>query len=264
LKTRGVTLLELVVGFSLFSLIGLLLVFAFTQAGNVYRAVSGSTDSRIVLGKSQAVLQRDLERTKFSTVGVGPGLNSLGPLDSDVIWFLSAVNPATERLERKVDGSPFWQCNILYYAAVPANHATHVGFNCTGGADAEGYEVQCPHKVLVRMVIDKGTPTDPANESTEETLLTPGEAAAYLGRPDGFNTATLSGAGLLQTSLPATNLLTFRAELNPDSVSQREIRMRVGAVATLSAQRQLAIGQTRLDQTEHYSNVRFSVFSKLP
>ena len=262
---KGVTLIELVVAFGLFSLIGLILALAFRASTEVYRNVDGATDARTVLGKAEASLLRDLERTGFRSIRVRQGSNSLGPIDGDAVWFLSAINPATGEYMRKPDGSPFWQTNILYYTSVPSGHAALVGVNCSGGSNAEGYEVNCPHKVLIRKVIDEASETtDPTNSSTEEILIDASDIGNYLTRINGYDATAFSEAGLLDSSLPATNLLTFRVQLAPDSRAEREVSIQLGAVSTKTAQREVPIGQTALDQSRHLSTRVFSVFPKLP
>lgn len=264
MKRRGVTLLEMMIALSLFSVIGLLLAFAFKQAGQIYGSVSGSTDTRTVLAKAQAALARDLERTSFSSVNVATGPTSLGPFDGDVVWFLSAIDPVTDMYLRKSDGTPFWQRNILYYSVVPNNHAGLFGFNCSGGADVAGYEVQCPHKILIRKVIDSGAVTIPTDESTEEEALLPAQVAGYLSRPNGYDTSGFSEPGLEQVSLPAANLLSFRARLAPNPEWPREVLLNLDAVAIKTAQRELRIGSVALDETRFTSRLSLSHFPKLP
>jgi type II secretory pathway pseudopilin PulG len=263
---RGLTLTEVIVSMTLFSVVGLLLAVSFTSATAIWRTTSASTSSQMALSKARDDLTRDVQRTSFSTVRISNGPSSLGAVDGDAIWFLSAIDPVSGQMMRKVDGTPFWQRNILYYSVVPNNHATLLGFSCSGGADADGYEVQCPHKVLIRKVIDSGPATDPTDESTEETILTSADVSGtYLTRPNGYNTSNmLSESGVDETSLPSTNLLTFRAQLAPDPQWQREVRLELGAVSIGSAQTEVAIGSSPLDGTRFYSDLILSLFPGLP
>jgi type II secretory pathway pseudopilin PulG len=264
-SARGLTLIELIVSISLFSLVGLLLAGSFVVAAGVWRTTSASTDSQRALTKAQDDLDRDLKRTSFASVRTALGPSSLGSPDGDAIWFLSAVDPATGDFMRKVDGTPFWQRNILYYTVVPNNHPTLFGFTCSGGANADGYEVQCPHKVLVRKVIDDGVTTDLADESTVETSIAASAISTYLTRPSGYDTSAMLGeSGVSDVSLPSTNLLTFRAQVAPDPEWQREVRLELGAISILTAGREIQIGSVPLDGTRFYSEVLLSIFPELP
>lgn len=260
-RSRGLTLIEIMVTMGLFSIVGLLLAGSFQLATNVWRSTSATSSSLLTLNKARDDVTRDLQRTIFSSVRVAPGASSLGSSDGEAVWFLSAINPATGEFVRKFDGTPFWQCNILYYSVVPNNHATLFGFACSGGANGAGYEVQCPHKVLVRKVIDVGPATDPTDPTTEETPMLGSDLSTYLTRPNGYDTSALSSEpGVRDVSLPSTNILTFQAELAPDPEFRNEVRLEIGAVSILTAGREVRIGSTQLDVTRFYSDLKLSVF----
>ncbi len=265
MNRRGVTLPEVLVAFALFSILGVILVYAFNRAGHVYRAVSGSTDSQTILARAQASLSRDVKRTEFDSVGVRPASSSLGAVDGDVVWFLSAVDPSTRELYRKRDGTPFWCCNILYYAAVPDNHFALVGYNCTGGADADGYEVQCPHKVLIRKVIDDGAAFDSNDESTEERPLSSAQALGLASRPNGHDLSAMGAEpGLLQATIVAANLLTFRGQLAPAPEWPTEVRIELEAVSISTAQRELNLGSVPLANHRLTTHLTLPLFPGLP
>jgi hypothetical protein len=253
------------VSFSLFTLIGVTLSLAFVKSAEVWRNVSNSSDSALNLRKARTLLTPDLQRTSFANIRTLTGPTSLGPIDGDAICFLSAVDPATGLAVRKSDGTLFWQRNILYYLVVPDNHSATFGVDCTGSADANGYEENCPHKILIRKIIDAGTPTDPADEATEEVLLTTSQISTYLTRPTGFNTSNMNGEpGLADIRLAANFLLTFRADLAPDTQWQREVRILCSAVKIRTAERELSIGNTPLSQTKFVRVLRLSLFPGLP
>lgn len=264
-RPAALTLVEIIVGFSIFSIIGVLLAAALSGSGDIWRTVSSSTNVQTNLGRGRERLTRDLKQSSFDSVMRQAALSSLGPIDGDVVWFLSARDPATEEFMRKSDGTPFWQKNIVYYLVVPTNHAAVFDVACTGAADVDGYEEQCPHKVLIRKVIDNGPLTDPTDETTEETPIDPGDITNYLTRPNGFDTSAMSGeAGLEDISLPATSLLSFRVQLAPDPQWPGEVRISLHSVAEESAAREIAIGQTPLSRSRHTSNLDFSVFPEIP
>ena len=264
-RNRGVTLLELVVAFSLFSVVGFLLVLSFTKSGELWRRTSGSSDSQLNLRKVHSRLSRDVRRTSFASVGTTPGLNSLGPEDGRAVWFLSAEDRSSGLFMRTATGTPFWQNNVLYYLAVPNNHEALFGITCSGGADADGFEVQCPHKVLIRKVIDGGTPTDPNDELSAEEPLTAADIIPYLTRPDGFDTsAMLSEPGVLDAAVVSSSLLSMSVELAPEPQWEREIRVELASVSLPTAQRTIEIGTVPLRDTVHESSMTLQLFPSLP
>jgi type II secretory pathway pseudopilin PulG len=264
-RRSAFTLVEIIITLSIFTLIGVLLATAFLGAGDIWRRVSSSTKVQTDLGRGRDRVNRDLKETSFDSVYRQAALSSLGAVDGDAVSFLSARDPATDEFVRKSDGTPLWQRNILYYLVVPSNHAGTFGTTCSGAADANGYEEQCPHKVLVRKVIDYGPPTDPTDESTEEAPMDPADLPNYLTRPSGFDTSGMNGEpGLEDVSLPATNLLGFQVQLSPDPRWPGEVKLTLKSVAEESAQREVSIGQTPLSQSTHTSSVEFSVFPEVP
>lgn len=265
MRRRGFTILELVVSLGIFGIIGLIFAVSLSGAADAWRNVSGSSDSQISLTKARNQLVRDLETTSFETVNVATGLTSLGFQDGTLIWFLSAEDPVTGEFMRTSTGTPFWQRNVLYYTAVPTNHGALFGLVCSGGGDANGFEVQCPHKVLVRKVVDGGGVTDPTDESTIELPLTPAEAVTYLSRPSGFDTTGMMGEpGITEVTLPSTNLLSMQVQLAPDLEWPNEVRVNLSSVALLNAQREVAIGKTPLNESRFTTNVELQVFPGLP
>lgn len=265
MRRRGVTLLELVVGFTLFSVVGLLLVGAFFYSTKAWRGLSGSSSAQLALRKGQTVLQRDLRRTSYASVRVAPSTASLGIADGDAVWFLSAIDPVTGEFMRKSDGTPFWQRNILYYITVPNNHNSVFGTACSGGADAQGYEVQCPHKVLIRKVLDSGTVTDPTDESTEEQPMAAADITPYLTRPNGTDVSAMTGeVGLSSVNIAASGLLSFRVQLAPDPQYDNEVRMRLLACAIEAARREVAVGTVPLSGNRFTLDYSLSVFPTTP
>ena len=257
--------MEMIVALGLFGIIGTILAFSFAGAGDVWRTVSGSSEAQINLSKARDRLTRDLKRTSFDSGRVGSGLTSLGAEDGTLIWFLSPVDPVTGQVVRTNTGAPFWQRNIIYYLAVPQNHVTLFGFTCSGGADPDGFEVQCPHKVLIRKVVDGGGVTDPADESTIEQPLTAAEAVTYLSRPNGFDTqAMMSEPGVSDVSIPATGLLSMQAQIAPDPKWPREVHIDLSSVSVLTAQRELAIGKVPLNDTRFTNSIELQIFPGLP
>ncbi|MEW6279835.1 MAG: hypothetical protein AB1758_14500 [Candidatus Eremiobacterota bacterium] len=181
------------------------------QSAGVHRHVSGRTLAQRELSRARVRLEADLRTASASEIRTGLVPPSLagGAADGCALWFLSAVDPASGQVVRDTTGSPFWQRNILYYLVVPA------GDSCAGGVGPGGLDDRCPHKVLVRKVIDSGVPTSPTTDpsTTEESLLP--DVSLYLDRPVGVSTTGLGGPGLEQVQLAASSLLWFEASLGP-------------------------------------------------
>lgn len=198
LKVRGTTVLELMIGLSLFSIILVTTTLILNQTIGVWRSSDSKEGAALRLRQSAVALERDVTLASSANMDqttVAPSLSG-GGFDGDAFWFLSAVDPATNLLVRNEDGAPVWQRNILYYLVVPSNHTS-----CKGVLGPNGYDEGCSHKMLLRQVIDN------SNGGVQELLA---DVTAYLGRPNGVDTTGVGGPGTEQVSVVSTNLLWFR------------------------------------------------------
>lgn len=264
---RGVTLLEMLVALSLFAVVGLVLAFSFSRTGLIWRRVSGTHDTQNRLKKARHRIASDLKKTSFKSVLIGHGNATLGPEDGSYFTLLSAVDPSTGAFVRTSTGTPLWQRNILYYLTVPKNHNSLFGVACTGTPDSNGYEIACPHKVLIRKVIDTGPPTDPTDPTTIEEPIAATEAALYLTRPDQFDTSSmLIETGLDEATIVTTNLLSLTAELAPNKPKwPGEVRVRLATVDIATAEREVIIGKTGFDEdNSHRADILLQFFPALP
>jgi hypothetical protein len=218
----------------------------------VWTRVSGTSTFQLELRKAQRALHDELSRGAFSEIRTRRTPASLagGGFDGDAVWMLSARDPVTGQFMRKTDGTPFWQRNVIFYPAVPLNDP------CPGGADADGYDDRCPHKVLVEKVVDRNPATVPGDESSEETLLTPAEVVAHLTRPNG---SSVQGG-----SLRAQGLLTCRLQLAPRPEYPREVRVDLRAVSVVEARKKVALGTAPLGSGPYTTQNLFSAFPALP
>ena len=156
----------------------------------------------------------------------------------------------------KADGTPFWQRNVIYYLVVPDRHATTFGMDCQGGVGPRGLDDRCPHKVLVRKVIDSGVATSPLGDPSvvEETLIT--DVSSYLTRPNGYDTSLLSAEmGVESAEMVATRLLWFEV-----SLAKSEVSIDLRAVAIKDAQANLALGSAALSSGRYTANRVLSIF----
>ncbi|MEW6281946.1 MAG: hypothetical protein AB1758_25300 [Candidatus Eremiobacterota bacterium] len=241
----------------IFSVMLVVTALLFNDSIKVWRSTSGADTANREMRKARTALERDLilaRPSELRRVAVPDSLGG-GGNDGEALWFLSPVDPATGTMVRKADGTPFWQRNILYYMVVPNNHQNTFKMSCTGGAGPGGFDDRCPHKVLIRKVIDSGTPTVVTDETTEETLLP--DVSAYLTRPNGYDLSGMGGEpGLAETRVVGAQLLTFFSQ----SVPGPEVAVTLQAVAVDEARRQIQLGTAALSSGPFSYSFPFSVF----
>jgi type II secretory pathway component PulJ len=261
--TQGVTLLEVMLVMVITALI-----FGITQALlastiDSWWKVNANADAQQQLYKAQSFIERDLEATAYEreptreTIGVEKAPSALVHLDgsdSDVLWFLSAIDPVSGRFQRKTDGQPFWQRNILYYAVTPTslNSFGYLG----AGTNVDGYESACPFKVLIRKEIDFGTPTIIGDEGSAEPLMTFPEIVPYLNRPNGYDTSNMSAPAVSVRPISG-NILTFRADFSDLTGG---IRIDLRATAIDRAKREGQIDTRDLSQDPATQQLEVTLF----
>jgi hypothetical protein len=178
-RRRAFSLIEMGLACTLLIMFMVLGYAMLKMAEKVYQQVSGNEDSSMQLKRAVRLLHKDLTSALADTDAspLPPALNvakvpaSLpgGAFDGCAVCMLSPYKNGSGDLCMNTDG-PEWQRNVLYYTVVPG------GDTCNGGADPNGYDDRCPHKVLVRKVINQGsTPQQPV-----PTASIPG----YLTRPN--------------------------------------------------------------------------------
>ncbi|MBI3925296.1 MAG: hypothetical protein HY319_07145 [Armatimonadetes bacterium] len=260
---RGVTLIEVAVTVGLFSLVAVVLALAIQESSRVYRQLSSETEAQSALRQAELALDGDLRSASIAQMATALVPDSLGGggNDGSALWFLSPRDPVTGVVHHKADGSPFWQRNILYYLVVPADHDQLFGYTCTGGAGPGGMDDRCPHKVLIRKVIDLAPATDPADEATEETLLP--EVTDYLTRPAGYDTSGMSAEpGLQEVSIVARKLIFFRVTLAPVPASwPNEVEIDVRATSIEEAEKSVRVGSVALGTGPFTTQQLISVFT---
>jgi hypothetical protein len=226
---------ELIVSLGLFTLLSVALALALKQSSMVWNSSSSHRDATQRLRQVATELERSIPMASVQNLDTTPVPASLpsGGYDGDAIWFLSHINPYDGKAYVKSDGTPFWQCNVLYYSVTPRDVDRIAGTQVPSGVNPDGYEDRCSYKVLLRKTIDLNGPSDLTDEDTSERLLV--NPARFLTRPVKYDTSHMVGENdLISTELVATELLLFRAspQSSPDGV-QFDIR----AVSQEEAQR---------------------------
>jgi type II secretory pathway pseudopilin PulG len=254
----AVTLLEALVAVGMFALVTALVMGALVKSMDGWRRSSSQHSAEQSLYKARSALTRDLQSASVEPehLAVSPGPSSLGVPDGDAVWFLSAIDPATgqavinDGTDSNDMGTLRWQRNILYYSVVPQNHATHFGFSCTGNAGPTGSDDHCPHKILIRLVLNG--PDDPDGV---ELLLPPADIAAYLTAPDNYDTSPISGPYLEEVKIVADSLVTFDVEL-----ADPEIQIDLRAVSLSELQKTDSVGNVPLSRHPKTTQRLFAIF----
>lgn len=247
-RRSGLSLLEVTLATALMGLLLTVLGAALKQSQEVFRNINGATDASQSLRRLAVALNRDLQRAKLDEIGITTTPASLVAPDSRALWMLSNIDPATGKACYRGDGKPFWVCNILFYASIPTQHAQLFGSTCAGGAGPDGLDDRCPHKFLIRKVIDSGAATNLSDDSTVETLLTPAQvSASYLTRPAKFDVSGMrSEAGVSEARLLSPLLLGFDS-----TKTLGEVTVNFRATTLPRAQRAIAVGTTSLYNSQY-------------
>lgn len=210
-RGRAFTVPELLIAAVLFVLLTVLLALALQQATRLWLFNSSHLDGSRQLRLASTRFEDELSMARLEKVAVGqvPSTLNSAAFDGDAIWFLSHINPHDGKAYLKTNGTPFWQCNILYYCITPSD------VSMPTGRDADGYEDRCYRKMLVRKVIDLNGPSDPKNEATQEQLIPADDLKLYLTVPDGKGNTGGERGEVLKTEIIATRLLYFKATTDP-------------------------------------------------
>jgi hypothetical protein len=272
-RVKGFTVLELFVVLGIFSIMLTVTSMLLKQSVWVWTSGDSREDASSILRKARSALARDLNHADLEPAKSGQlhfaqtqVPQSLG--GGDAIWFLSPVDSNGEFAKDR-DGYPFWQRNVLFYLAKPANHDEMFATSCLAGDDPGGDDF-CPHKTLVRVVIDNPPVTEPLSPpsagnpspATPELLIPPEEISNYLMPPVGFDVPALQDKeGVESVQIVATRLLWFKVAPSPGAPQAGlEIDLRAAPLAEVS--KQVAVGKTSLLEAPNTMRNLFSVFPK--
>lgn len=241
----------------IFSIALTVLSVLFKTSVGVLQGTNSRDSAEQNLMKASTAVFRDLSLASPSLLArtrVAPSLG--GGDDGEALWFLSPIDPVSgEMVFHSDDSSPVWQRNVLYYITVPLGHDAQFAQTCAGTAGPGNFDQACPHKVLIRKVIDSGAPTVATDESTEESLLS--DVSTYLTRPNGYNVSGIQESGVEEVRIISTEMLSFRTF---PGITPQEIRVTLNAVPILEARREVALGTTPLHDHPLNKVREFSVF----
>lgn len=209
------------------------------------------------LQMAQQELQRDLLGARREDVVVSdvPDQVGGGGKTGQALLFRSAIDPDTGAFCQKRDGTPLWQKTILYYTAVPEEHDRLFGQACQGGSNPEGYDDVCPHKLLLRKVIDLPPETTPtSSEASAEPLLL--DPTAYLTQPVSLSLREMSSEqGSVEARIVASGLLGFRASKG----DHQEVEIDLRALMIAEALKTVPVGTASLWESPLVLQRRFTV-----
>ncbi len=259
---RGFSIVEVLIAAGLTVLVLTLLGVSLNLVRNLLRANSAASDSSLRLRGAYLDLSGELRETSFlqcRTMEVpGSGRGLLG----DAVWFCSSVEPSSGTTIRGGDGRPHWQRNILYYPAIPGNHDQLYGVTCPTLDDAEGYDVGCPHKILVRKVIDAPPTTSSDPSRPPEELISPADIVEYIRNPSQLIMNPTGPGGQEDARLASQQLVSFRVSMHPSSAQPSASHLKI-TIVSLSAE--ATKGQARVEALDHTSlpgseTMEFSVY----
>jgi prepilin-type N-terminal cleavage/methylation domain-containing protein len=237
-KPKGFSLFELLMAMALFSLLVVFSVAFLSQGQRVWGRINASDSAGRTLRKGAEKVSRDLAnagREGVASAANGTGASRMG----DALWMLSAEDTASGRFVRSPEGAAFWQRNILFYLTVPLDHDVRYGVAC------QSWGRVCPHKILLRKVIDSGAPTLPASPPEDvETLIAPLAITAYLTRPASLDLSTISSEpGVVSVDYVSGHLLDSRVTLETSGTRVTEASCVLEAAMVEDARHRLEVGR---------------------
>lgn len=226
-KISGTNLIELLAALGVFSLLCAFATMLLSQSVRVWSGANSKEDAGMQLLKGRRALLRDLSQAR-ARPDPDTGEQCLNYIKApqvlgggQALWFLSAERADGQGFALDRDGYPYWQRNILYYLAIPSDHDALYGGPCQPSSNPDGNDC-CPHKVLIRVVIDADKKTEPLpdlpadvpDDSSPEELLSPDKIEGYLLAPKGLDVSKLMALPKVQSvQVLAPTLLWFQVQL---------------------------------------------------
>ena len=249
---RAFSLPELMLVLTLFSLASTLVFHLLSDGFRKFRALHSKNDTQQRLSKALSWLQRDLEKADPDQIGCK---RVAAPGNGDVLWFLSADDPAQGNPDLRfirdpASGMPRWQRHIVYYLIRPANYGKVSGGYPAGiDPDTRG-DYFAPHKLLIRKVVDRpGTP---------EKLMSSPQVDTFVTAPADQNVQGLASEAQVEScKLVGDGLLSFEANRY-----DRTLEVDLRAVHLERANAALAMGSVSLKVGPYTENQRLRMVLK--
>lgn len=237
LNRRGVTIPELLVTISLFTILMAALFFLFHKGLRAVRTANAQQQAQISLNKAHFWLERDLQQADPQHLQHKRVASPAG--NGDAVWFLSPEDPRQTDPDLRYgyggeNGAPVFQTQILYYLIRPVNYQ-EVSGGLPAAVDPDpNSDFYAPHKFLIRKVID--TPADP------ETLLSPSAIDDFITPPLDYTLSPFAGeSSVIDYRLVSDKLLSFEV-----LADQRVVQVRTSALKIEEARRRISIGNRSL------------------
>lgn len=240
---RGFSLPELLIVSFIFSLFLVASYLILSQGLAVWAKTESSQNTSFQLQKARDTLRRDLlsaSRVELETSG-------------SELWFLSSIGPQQQQVQHD-DGRPFWQRNVLYFLAKPTEHNQIFKVDC--GSDPN----LCPHKALLRVVVDTGPTTTPDSTAIAEEVLFGLDVAKSLALPPTDLYPNAESRNVEQISVVATGLLSLRFEVDPKGLSPGEVEVTIKGFDLTKSGERVRLGVDDLNDSPLTEEVKFSVF----
>ena len=246
----GFSLPELLIVITIFSGFLLIVHYLLSSGFGAWRRTASSQDSGLQLAKAQKALRNDLQASGVTVATIASSPHFLPASSGDALWMLSAVEPEQGEILRKDDGTPLWRRNILYYLAVPTEHARIFGQSCLNKP------YHCPHKLLIRRVFDganEPTPDDDIEAMMTEVEIRQRAIAPAVISPD------ISGPAAERTDIVATGMVSFEVRRGSGDWSG-EIEYRLRAFNGEGVGKVSALGREDLRNSPFTHEILGSVF----
>ena len=254
-SSRGFSIPELLLVCGLFSAFSVVAYYLLALGLGLWSRVESSQDVSEQLLKARDVLLTDLSETSIHELIVSRTTNSSDTFrQGDVLCLLSPYDPFREEVGRRGDGTAYWQRNHLYYTAVPARHDELFPVGCAGEYST------CPHKFLVRRILDTGPVTRYRGELADvERLLPVASLEAELLVPEDFH-SDLRSPESGRTALIASGILDFSVRLDPPEGLPGEVEVTLKGFDVREAGKKVNFRSTELETSPYTHTVQFSVF----
>ncbi len=253
-RACGFSIVELLLVAAIFSAF-LIVSYGLLNTGlSSWKRTANSQDVDLEFSKAAAALKRDLRDTavRHASTRTTPWLPP-GGTRGNVLWFLSAVDPASGQFVRKKDGTPFWQRNIVYYLAIPSEHDALYGVRCGSG------RYHCPHGMLVRRVFDTGQATSASSpEARIEKLMTPAQVGERLKRPRTAHRLEFGNPTAESEEVVAVGLVDFAATVAPTGFPN-EVELRLSGFQLAEAGKVMRLGQEDMSLSPYTRSLLLSV-----